>query len=89
MAHGITVNAIRPSLTLTELAGPMTNLFENSALQVKEATDALVSGAAGRTPVGRPAQTEELARAVSFPASDGAVFLTVLSVPVTGGTFMR
>lgn len=68
-AHGITVNAIWPSLTLTERAGHMTNLFENSALQVKEAADALVSGAAGGTPAGRPAQTEDIAHTVSFPAS--------------------
>ena len=85
---GITVNAICPSLTPTERAGHMTNLFDNSALQVKEATDALVSGAAGSTPVGRLVQTEDLAHAVSFLASDGAAFLTGLSVPITGGTFM-
>lgn len=87
--HGITVNAICPSLTPTERVGHMTNLFDNSALQVKEATDALLSGAAGSTPVGRLAQTEDLAHAVSFLASDGAAFLTGLSVPVTGGSFMR
>ena len=87
--HGITVNAICPSLTPTERVGHMTNLFDNPELQVKEATDALLSGAAGSTPVGRLAQTEDLAHAVSFLASDGAAFLTGLSVPVTGGSFMR
>ena len=88
-SHGITVNAICPSLTPTERVGHMTNLFDNPELQVKEATDALLSGAAGSTPVGRLAQTEDLAHAVAFLASDGAAFLTGLSVPVTGGSFMR
>ena len=88
-SHGITVNAICPSLTPTERVGHMTNLFDNPELQVKEATDALLSGAAGSTPVGRLAQTEDLAHAVAFLASDGAAFLTGLSVPVAGGSFMR
>lgn len=88
-SHGITVNAICPSLTPTERVGHMTNLFDNPRLQVKEATDALLSGAAGSTPVGRLAQTDDLAHAVAFLASDGAAFLTGLSVPVTGGSFMR
>ena len=35
--HGITVNAICPSLTPTERVGHMTNLFTNPSLQVKEA----------------------------------------------------
>ena len=87
--HGITVNAICPSLTPTERVGHMVNLFENPQLQVKEATDALLSGAAGSTPIGRLAQTDDLAHAVSFLASDGADFLTGLSLPVTGGSFMR
>ncbi len=86
---GITVNAICPSLTPTERVGHMTNLFDNPSLQVKEATDALLSGAAGSTPLGRLAQTNDLAHAVSFLASDGADFLTGLSLPVTGGSFMR
>ena len=50
--HGTTVDAICPSLTPTERAGHMVNLFENPQLQVKEATDALLSGAAGSTPIG-------------------------------------
>ena len=87
--HGVTVNAICPSLTPTERVGHMTNLFSNPSLQVKEATDALLSGAAGSTPIGRLAQTDDLAHAVSFLASDGADFLTGLSLPVTGGSFMR
>ncbi len=87
--HGITVNAICPSLTPTERVGHMVNLFENPQLQVKEVTDALLSGAAGSTPIGPLVQTDDLAHAVSFLASDGADFLTGFSLPVTGGSFMR
>lgn len=47
------------------------------------------AGTAGSTPIGRLAQTDDLAHAVSFLASDGAAFLTGLSIPVTGGSFMR
>lgn len=86
---GITVNAICPSLAPTERVGHMTNLFSDPSLQVKETADAFLSGAAGSTPIGRLAQTDDLAHAVSFLASDGADFLTGLSIPVTGGVFMR
>ncbi|MXZ20034.1 MAG: 3-oxoacyl-ACP reductase FabG [Caldilineaceae bacterium SB0665_bin_25] len=86
--HDITVNAICPGLIATERAGHMASVLSDPKLPLDEAMDELLSGAAARTPSGRLARPEDLARTVAFLASDEADFLTGLSVPVTGGAFM-
>ncbi len=87
-AHGITANAICPGLIATERAGHMASVLSDPNLPLDEATDELLSRAAARTPLGRLASPEDLARTVAFLASDEADLLTGLSVPVTGGAFM-
>ena len=87
-SHGITVNAICPSLTATERVGHMASVLSDPKLPLEEATDALLSRAAANTPMGRLAQPEDLARTVAFLASDEADFLTGLAIPVTGGAMM-
>jgi len=87
-AHGITVNAICPGLVATERVGHMASVLSDPKLPLDEATDELLSRAAARTPSGRLASPEDLARTVAFLASDEADLLTGLSVPVTGGAFM-
>ena len=87
--HGITVNAICPGLIATERAGHMASVLSDPKLPLDEATDALLSRATASTPSGRLVRSEDLARTVAFLASDEADFLTGLSVPVTGGAFMR
>ena len=87
-SHGITVNAICPSLTATERVGHMASVLSDPKLPLEEATDALLSRAAANTPMGRLAQPEDLARTVAFLASDEADFLTGLAIPVTGGALM-
>jgi len=87
-AHGVTVNAICPGLVATERVGHMASVLSDPKLPLDEATDELLSRAAARTPSGRLASPEDLARTVAFLASDEADLLTGLSVPVTGGAFM-
>lgn len=87
--HGITVNAICPSLIATERVGHMASVLSDPKLPLDEATDDLVSRATANAPSGRLANPEDLARTVAFLASDEADFLTGLAVPVTGGAFLR
>ena len=71
-AFGITVNAIAPSLTLTE------------RLRVRRTPEQLAAEAA-RTPLGRVAVAEDQARVICFLASSDADFVTGVTIDVTGG----
>ena len=86
--HGVTVNAICPSLTTTERIGHMASVLSDPALPLEEATDSLLSRSLAGTPIGRLASPKDIARTVAFLASDEADFLTGLAVPVAGGTMM-
>ncbi len=72
-ARGVRVNAVSPSLTLTEMTRPL------------EGNEAAMGRFAERMPIGRPAQPEEIAPAIAFLASDDAVFVTGVNLPVDGG----
>jgi NAD(P)-dependent dehydrogenase (short-subunit alcohol dehydrogenase family) len=69
---GITVNAIAPSLTLTE------------RLRVRRTPDQIAAEAA-RTPLGRVAVAEDQARVICFLASRDADFVTGVTIDVSGG----
>jgi 3-oxoacyl-[acyl-carrier protein] reductase len=71
---GIRVNAIAPGLMATPLAG--TFFAENP-----EVPQAFVE----QTPLGRVGRTADVARVAVFLASEGAGWLTGLTVPVDGG----
>ncbi len=86
--HGITVNAICPSLTATERVGHMASVLAPPGTPLDEATENLLAASRARTPIGRLAQPQDIAGAVAFLASDEADFLTGLSIPVAGGAMM-
>lgn len=73
--HGITVNAIAPSLTLSERIRPHWERRspEGQAAEIK------------RTPLGRVATPEDQARVICFLASADADFVTGVTIDVTGG----
>jgi len=73
--HGITVNAIAPSLTLSERIRPHweRRSAEAQAAEIK------------RTPLGRVATPEDQARVICFLASSDADFVTGVTIDVTGG----
>ena len=73
--HGITVNAIAPSLTLTERIRPHWN---QRAPEERAAELA-------RTPLRRVAEAADQARVICFLASADADFVTGVTIDVTGG----
>jgi len=73
--HGITVNAIAPSLTLSEHIRPH---WERRSPEGQEAE-------IKRTPLGRVATPEDQARVICFLASSDADFVTGVTIDVTGG----
>lgn len=73
--HGVTVNAIAPSLTLSERIRPHweRRTAEGQAAEIT------------RTPLGRVATPEDQARVICFLASADADFVTGVTIDVTGG----
>jgi NAD(P)-dependent dehydrogenase (short-subunit alcohol dehydrogenase family) len=72
---GVTVNAIAPSLTLTERIRPRWN----------ERTPDEQAQEVARTPLRRVAEARDQARVICFLASDDADFVTGVTIDVTGG----
>jgi NAD(P)-dependent dehydrogenase (short-subunit alcohol dehydrogenase family) len=72
---GITVNAIAPSLTLTERIRPR---WEQRSAEDQAAEIA-------RTPLRRVAEARDQARVICFLASSDADFVTGVTIDVTGG----
>ena len=73
--HGVTVNAIAPSLTLSERIRPH---WERRSAEGQQAE-------IKRTPLGRVATPEDQARVICFLASSDADFVTGVTIDVTGG----
>jgi len=73
--HGITVNAIAPSLTLSERIRP----------HWERRTDAERNAEIERTPLRRVANADDQARVICFLASADADFVTGVTIDVTGG----
>ena len=73
--HGINVNAIAPSMTLTERIGPR---WEQQPPE-KRAADI------ERTPLRRMAVAADQAKVIAFLASSDADYVTGLTIDVTGG----
>jgi NAD(P)-dependent dehydrogenase (short-subunit alcohol dehydrogenase family) len=72
---GINVNAIAPSLTLTERIRPHWNQRSPEARAME----------IGRTPLRRVAEASDQAKVICFLASADADFVTGLTIDVTGG----
>jgi 3-oxoacyl-[acyl-carrier protein] reductase len=69
---GVTVNAVLPGLTRT----PTIETFMAEKYKREIIAD---------TPLGRMAEPEEVARVITFLASDDASFITGVALPVSGG----
>lgn len=73
-AYGIRVNAIAPGYTETPLV-----------VKAKESGNIEMDAILKRTPLGRLARTDEIAKAALFLASDDASYITGITLPVDGG----
>ena len=71
--NGVGVNSVCPSLTITDMTAGMTG---NADLMAKFAE---------RIPMGRAAESEEVASVIAFLASDDAALVTGVNLPVDGG----
>ncbi len=71
--RGVRVNAVNPSLILTEATRSM------------QQDEALMAKFAERIPLGRGAEPEEVADVIAFLASEDARFVTGVNLPVDGG----
>ena len=76
--YGIRVNAVAPSLTMTDLAQRQLDRLDATTLDKVNAL----------TPMGRPAQPHEIAAAIAFLASDEASYMTGHVYNVDGGIAM-
>ena len=73
-AKGVTVNAVAPGYVNTEM--------------VAAVPEKVMQRIVAAIPVGRLAETEEIARAVVFLAADEAGFVTGSTLTVNGGQYM-
>lgn len=74
-SKGIRVNAVAPGIIDTPMVrGGFAQQF-----------NALVEGAAQRTPLGRLGRPEDVASVIAFLLSPGAAFVTGALIPITGG----
>ena len=73
--YGVTINAIAPSLTLTERIRPH---WENRTAEAQAEEIA-------RTPLRRISEAADQARVICFLASSDADFVTGVTIDVTGG----
>ena len=71
--RGVRVNAVAPSLTVSEMSA---GIMEDAGVTQKFAE---------RIPLGRAARAEEVAAVIAFLASDDASFVNGVNLPVDGG----
>ena len=75
--HGVRVNAVAPTFARTALTAPLMS------------DNAMVERLLDHTPMGRFVESEEVAAAIAFLASDAASMITGVILPVDGGWTAR
>jgi NAD(P)-dependent dehydrogenase (short-subunit alcohol dehydrogenase family) len=75
-ARGVRVNAVAPAVTRTEMLEHVLRTLDGATKRAEYA---------GRTPMGRVAEPDEIAGCVAFLASDKASFITGTTLLIDGG----
>lgn len=86
LGYGVRVNCVYPGLVANEMGIKLAN--DIVALGLAGSVDEAVANVLGQTPLGRLAETSDIADAVAFLASDAARFVTGAGLPVDGGMGM-
>ena len=87
--HGINVNAICPSLVVTERIDDIATALAPSTLTPEDQRAALITRAAGLSPLGRMAEVNDVSALAAFLASSESDYLTGLAISVAGGGQMH
>ena len=87
--HGVNVNAICPGLAETERAAFIADAIRPSDATGEEHLRGMVAERAQANPLGRIAETEDVARMAAFLASSESDYLTGLALSVSGGDVMH
>ena len=85
--HKINVNAVCPGTTLTERTGYIAAALNEQDAPTRDATQTMVSSSR-RSPLGRVAEPEDVARTVAFLASAASDYTTSVALLVAGGIQM-
>jgi len=86
--HRINVNAVCPGTTLTERTGYIAAALNEQDTPTIDATQNMVGDLADKTPLGRVAEPEDVARTVAFLASTESDYTTGVALLVAGGIQM-
>ena len=87
--HRVNVNAICPGLVDTERVDFAAAAQAPEGMSTEEYRAMLIADRASRSPMGRIAQGEDIARMAAFLASSESDYITGLSISVSGGSEMN
>lgn len=87
--HGVNVNAICPGLAETERAAFIADAVRPASETGEAHLRRMVAERAAANPMGRIAETDDVARMAAFLASSESDYLTGLAVSVSGGDVMH
>jgi len=80
--HGITVNNVLPGYTKTQR---LAQILGDRAGASGKSIDEVAQGMLGSVPLGRFAESAEVANAIAFLASPAAAYISGINLPVDGG----
>lgn len=81
-AHGITVNNVLPGYTKTQR---LAQILGDRAAASGKSIDEIAQGMLASVPLGRFAESAEIANAIAFLASPAAAYISGINLPVDGG----
>ena len=87
--HRVNVNAICPGLVDTERVDFAAAAQTPADMTTEDYKAVLIADRASRAPMGRIAQTDDIARLAAFLASHESDYITGLSISVSGGLEMN